>query len=548
MSNRLLERYTELKSFGTDSRTIHHVLKDYIKSGLRAQYETRVQGFWCRADWEWYMKNTMAHYKRDGKALGMKRAMADKYKSTQFTDHTSDAYMAVMTYLYKLYNEGEYTCRKIEPALMFIRERRDEGHWDMIRLTDRHPLHGTVASDEDRDRYAVYSSRVQTMAYLHQLHVSEEVPSQVAYYPTLRAWRDNKAVRTSMGKYLTKYKDMYGLSETDIKSMAEKYQSEINARAGWTLKYAEHNDPTEWERVYDSEAVRSCMRGMRAVRVYAHEKSVLRLAYLVDGTDKIIARCIVRTDDSKGWLRVYPDHNGHSEGRFLLDAIRADGYAKQINLDGVLLKAVQSTGGGDYVCPYIDSGDGGDQCVDVVMRDGVEYLHVGYGDLDASCTDGYVGQSCSCDMCGDSHHEDDLNWIECDEQRVCEYCRDEHYTYAYGLRHEDYFPNEDCIQVGGNWYVTEYAHHHDIHECEITHEWYHSDDMYFFDEGQVCSDVAARVDHPHNGDDVIHPEYVHILSDGTNCHDDDAEHYQAEIDELNEDETTNVEMSQGELV
>ena len=547
MSNNLLEHYAELKATGYSGTHLRIFMKDYIEKNLLPQYQTRFPSHWDKGSWVWYRNNEALHRKQVGYGIGVLRAKAEKHKSVQFTDPNSDAYKAVMEYLMELYNRGEYAYRKVEPALMYIRERKSEGHWLMVDLMNRHPLADTSLSTADIERFRAYRHAVDAISVLHQLHVSEEIPSQVAYYPTLRAWRDNKAVRTSLGKYLTKYKDMFCLTESEIKSMAEKYQSEINARAGWELKYIEHDDPNGWMRVYNSEDVRSCMRGMNAVRVYAHEKSELRLAYLMAGDGKIIARCIVRdgTDNDKGWLRVYPDPNGNSEGRFLLDAIKADGYVKQTNLNGALLQAIEEAG--TYVCPYIDCGDDGSQNVDVVRRDGVSYLQVTEGgDLDASETNGYAGQACSCDRCGDGGHEDDMTWIESEEICICSDCRDNNYVYAYGSRYEEYFRTDECIEVGGTWYLMDTAHNHDIYQCEINNEWYHSDYMYFFDEGQVCDDEAVAVDHPHRGDDVIHPNFVHTLSDGSTCHDDDADEYQAEIDELNEDESTNVEMSQGE--
>ncbi len=536
MSNNLVEVLNEFMSVGytKDTRTI--LMRNLINERMTPSYQCRVYPHWAKHDWKYYYVHTKPTYKRNGASVAKMRAMADKYKSTQIADVDSEAFTSVMGYLRHLYNEGEFQMREVEPALLFIRERADDGEWHMLDIRELHPLRDTPLTTELHDAFSTFNVRAKYMTVLHHLHVSEEVPSAVAYYPTLRAWRENKAVRTSMGKYLTKYMDLYCLNESQVKSMAEKHQANINASAGWTLKYIEHNDPDGWERVYNSEDVRSCMRGMGAVRVYAHEKSVLRLSYLEDSENKIIARCIVRDgdDSDKGWLRVYPDHNGNSQGRFLLDAIRADGYQKQTNLDGVLLRAVESSRGGGYVCPYLDSGDGGTQYVDVVTRDGVTYLLAGEGDYDASCTDGYVGESCSCDCCGEAYSEDYMTWIDSAEQRLCDYCRDENYTYAYGRRYEEYYRNEDCIEVNGTWYLMETADNHDIYQCEETDEWFHSDDMCFFDEGTVCRDVAVEVDHEHDGSDIIHPRRVHTLSDGTTCHDDDAEYYQAEIDELNE--------------
>ena len=468
----------------------------------------------------------LQHQKRGmvnaGKETAKLKAIAYKHNNTQIAARGA-AYDAVTDYLHRLEHGIWYVVGiQVEAGLEAIRNHKNNGDWEFV---DLHEL----------ARGCNVTFNYDSINTLHNLHVSTEMPTQVAYYPSLRHWREDRPVRTSLGKYLTKYKELFGLSETDIKSMAEKHMTKINARAGWEMKFIEHNDPNGWLRVYSSNAVRSCMKGMDAVRVYAHEKSVLRLAYLQDGGGDIIARCIVRDDDEKGWLRVYPDQNGSTEGRFLLDSLKAAGYTENINLDGVLLDCIEQ--GSAYVCPYIDCGNDGDQTVDVIYRDGTHYLRVGNGDYDATNTDGYVGERCSCDECGDSYAQDDLTYIDSEDRSVCSYCRDQRYVYAYGRRNEEYYLADDCVVVDGNWYLMETANHHDIYQCSVTDDWFHQDYLYFFDEGIVHRDDAAHVDHEHDGDNYVHPDYVSTLSDGTTCHDDDADEYQAEIDEAADADT-----------
>jgi hypothetical protein len=163
---------------------------------------------------------------------------------------------------------------------------------------------------------------------------------------------------------------------------------------------------------------------------------------------------------------------------------------------------------------------------------GKTYLRAGDGEMNATNTNGYCeDNSCSCDNCGDSYSEDELNYIEHDGNHVCEYCRDQMYTYAYGRRHEDYFPEDECIRVGDDWYWTETLDHHDIYICERDGEYYHMDDMTQTVDGLYHNEYVVCVDHPDtNGDDWIYQDKVHILSDDTTCHVDQADEYQAEID------------------
>ena len=125
---------------------------------------------------------------------------------------------------------------------------------------------------------------------------------------------------TKIGKYLTTFKDYLELSESDIKAIVEKHNAIIASQSGWTLNFIESNDADGFERVYNNCTANSCMKGESAVRVYAHEKSVIRLAYLTNGANEIIARSIVR-EDRKQYIRTYPETNGTNEGRHLADKI-----------------------------------------------------------------------------------------------------------------------------------------------------------------------------------------------------------------------------------
>jgi len=438
-------------------------------------------------------------------------------------------------YIHHMDNISRKVAKSIEPAIFTAMENFTNGTWeaiDVMRSLHPHtPYHAsTDSTPEQRERYEASWSAFHTFNALHRVHVSTEDINQIAYYPTLKHMRDGREVRTRLGRYLTKYQHALALSDLEVKSIAEKHASNMQSRGGWTVSFKEHDDVQGWLDVYGSEYVSSCMQNESAIRVYAHEKSVLRLAYVQAG-DRITARCIVRDDDDKGWLRVYPDPNGSAEGRYLLDNLKANGYENRINLDGVLLQYI-TTSNGSIVCPYLDSGDNGSQTVGTTNVNGKTYLRAGDGEMNATNTNGYCeDNSCSCDCCGDSYSEDELNYIEHDGNNVCEYCRDQNYTYAYGRRHEDYFPEDECVRVGDDWYWTETLDHHDIYRCEHDGEYYHMDDMTQTVDGLYHNDYVVCVGHPDvDGNDYVHQDKVHILSDDTTCHIDQADEYQAEID------------------
>ena len=438
-------------------------------------------------------------------------------------------------YIHHMDNINRKVAHTIEPALFTAMGNFENGTWESIDIMrNLHPYAPqhmrTDNTTEQRERYEASWSAFHAFNALHRVHVSTEDINQIAYYPTLKHMREGREIRTRLGRYLTKYQEALALSDLEVKSIAEKHASNMQSRGGWTVSFKAHDDVQGWLDVYGSEHVHSCMQNERAIRVYAHELSTLRLAYVQAG-DRIVARCIVRDGDEQGWLRVYPDPNGSAEGRYLLDNLKANGYENRTNLDGVLLQYI-TTSNGSIVCPYIDSGDNGYQSVGTTNVDGKTYLRVGDGDYNATQTNGYCeDNSCSCDNCSESCSEDDLSYIEHDGNHVCEYCRDQLYTYAYGRRHEEYFPEDECVRVGDEYYWKETLDHHDIYICERDGEYYHMDDLVQTVDGLYHNDYVVCVDHPDiNGDDWVYQDKVHILSDDTTCHEDQAAEYQAEID------------------
>ena len=338
--------------------------------------------------------------------------------------------------------------------------------------------------------------------FYHDVHQSEDDPNQIAYNRSIDGIRRNIQTRTRPGKYLTQFfSDV--LSPSDIKYWAERQIAAATCTA--ELKFIENNDPDGWIDIY-ARGPSSCMRGKRAVQVYALEGNGLRLAYLLAGED-IVSRCIVvdgtNDDEVKGWVRIYS-----TEQRWettMRDMLEAAGYDQRTNMNGVKLQLIESSNG--YVCPYIDYGSGGDQTVSVDESEGV--LIVGGGDLDATSTDGTVngGERCACcDETGFS--QDDMTYIEYEDQYVCPSCRDNHYTYAYGRRYEDWFPNECVIycESNGCYYHQDWYGNHDIVYVESRDEYYHIDDT-------VACDVGSREgEHIHTDDyntDAVSGEVAH---------------------------------------
>lgn len=368
------------------------------------------------------------------------------------------------------------------------------------------------------------------MQNLHCLHICLENRKQVAFYPTYEHKIKGREVRTTLGKYLTAYKEVLDLSESEIKGLADYHVMNITAADRWKLNFIEHDNPQGWVDVY-SNGPQSCMRSSSSVRVYAHSKSVLRLAYVIGDNDSIVARAIVRDDSRNGYLRVYPDPQGSPEGKWLLEELVKQGYGEEIDLDGVLLQAISE--GRRYVCPYLDSGYSGTQRVKYI--DG--YLLCGEG-VDASNQSGYSDNTEPeerCERCGcgvDDEYE--LTYIESEERRVCGGCLENHYVAAESCYGTEYVPEDEATfcQSDVNWYLTDQLSEFDIYQCEATGEYYFRRDLISVLEGYILEKFAVAIDlSDRDGNLWANEGSVETLSDGRTCHEDDFEAYQTSIDE-----------------
>jgi hypothetical protein len=412
--------------------------------------------------------------------------------------------------------------------------------WKCLWQTLRNTINTTLATPKG-------------MYLLHHAHISVEDPRLIAYYPSLKHLMDShqagdpnlRAVKGKLGKYLTAYKDALGLSEVQIKEAVEKYNGHLAAKVGWKVDFIEHDDPDGWFKVYAMKGeFTSCMTGNESVKLYAHDKSVLRLAYIESGDGKAVARCIVRDEgDDTGYVRLY----GESEDArvFLKGWLADNGYPKQTSLEGCLLPLVGADDGdGAYVCPYIDSGNSNAQMADITTIDDKRYLRIcTEGDYKCEHTDG----TCSsyddeddedyyeCSDCGSRTHRDEITYVETEQADVCDDCISQNYTYAYVSNYAEYV--RDCStatwEYQGSDYTQEGLDYHNLAVCTYDDEVYPICKMvtaaYY---GDIHIDNATEVDHI--DEDKHHTRYVlsddvHTLSDSSTCHKDDAEEYEAEI-------------------
>jgi len=424
---------------------------------------------------------------------------------------------------------------KLEPRLKQIDKEFNGGEWVYMAWN-------SIGINNEQ------STKISYLFFLHRVHVSLMNPLQIAHYPTLKHLRDGREVVTKLGKYLTTFKDFIGITETEIKDAVEKYNAIVASRTGWEVRFIESTDADGFVRIYSNCLAGSCMKGMDAVRVYAHDKSVLRLSYIQSLAGEILARCIVR-EDLKQYVRIYPDPNGSTEGKYLQQYLKANGYTHG-NLDGCLLKLIAHEDDDDiFVAPYIDAGaqgngsEGSAQDGERVTIDGKEYIEITtHGELSLTMTNGYTDDvenedESECDDCGDIEHNDNMSYTTHGDY-VCRHCCENNYTYAWiNNNTQDYVHNDHVI-----WANDDAFHEncdlsaHDIYACEETGDYFHIDDLVMTLRGFICLNLVEDIDHEDaDGNLSAHQDDVHELSDGTKCHTDDAERIQAEIDEEEEE-------------
>ena len=307
-------------------------------------------------------------------------------------------------------------------------------------------------TDYDYDTHQIQINRLDNLTFLHQSLTKE---GSVAYYRDLADMKRGREIVTTFGKYLARFRDFLGLNEKQIKQLADNFltlhagfndlsldyidgkcennqESVDNQQDKWFSAYHEDNQSERYERSH------SCMTNKRAVKVYANPKSVLKLAVLKDEQGYIHGRSIVRDDEHKGYIRLYPHASESKLGNFLKQKLSADGYTDRVNLNGVYLDGKWLSEYDSYSVPYIDGqshdelGDKWVYAVEKTINDR-DYLHIesdyetdfylentngrSYSDSDEDEEDDNYTY---CENCDESIHEDDAHTL--DQERLCLSC------------------------------------------------------------------------------------------------------------------------------
>lgn len=491
-------------------------LKDLVRDNCR-NLEARNYRLWMYSDrrsaWE---NNKKDYYKNLGTQIAITRNKVQNHKRDIEGKHLhldqnelDIIYtLKVINYLELINSNSPNTRRKIEPQYYALTNGyyKEAMEWDEIEWTkfispDDIPISNSRYSEyitfdntkEDQESDITFYRKLQHLNTLHHLHFSIKQPQSVAYYPTLDHLRNKREVVTKIGRYLTKYANFLGLSEPNIRDIANSYLGMIRAKEGWTIEVIPgrpeiHLDKDteiaegilradktllrdQWLNAYASEhsAVQSCMTNKKCIQVYVHEFSCLQLVVLRSKADgnRIIARSIVRDDENKGYIRIYPSSTC-SEGKHLMSYLQSNGYSNTQNFQGVLLDCIRLNDYNDNCqMPYLDHYQDHESFGKIVeqknpygvMKEFIEVGHDKYQDHDPiflGNTDGESeyndedededGENCCC--CEDWYNPDEMSYI--DEGTAhgyyCSSCQDQ---YIVSAQTAHYSGLTQCIKDGG---------------------------------------------------------------------------------------------------
>ena len=369
---------------------------------------------------------------------------------------------------------------------------------------------------------------------LHCVHVSKEDKTMVAYTQSVDKLMRNIQTRIKPGRYLKKfYPDM---SDEEVGMWVHKHEA-MNKDHG--IEEIGNDDPDAWVDAYSYEvqasdsSVTSCMTGKECVRVYAYPGNDLVLLVVkaeLEDDYAVIARAIGNRK-KKRFVRAYANREYLSSNAFIKMLEEAGWEEDRGCLGGQKIHAYEDNG--KYECPYID---GHHQYVEPYG----DYLVIGDEGVAANNTSGYTDGTCTetCDGCGCGLDEDEA-YHDDGGDTFCSNCYHDRYVEAKGRNGRWVEADrDDCVCVDDTWYVTHYLSDNDIYMCDLSDDYHHLDDLVRLACGSMAYDGhpdITRLDEESKGEEAVwaHDDDVVTLSDGRKVYCDDADEWQAEInDEL----------------
>jgi hypothetical protein len=355
-------------------------------------------------------------------------------------------------------------------ARYIVSRRRDA----FCSITHDHKLHPAVKAAIASD----YPPANWHQLLLEWPHISTEDPNMLAYSRDERAMeaylttKNDRQTKTKVGKYLHRHFPTapdsvirawsgLGVCSMQISDKLEDFVLAVQCGPESCM---------QWSSMDDDYHLNLC--GDHPYEVYEPQYG-WRMATRTVG-DRIDGRCLLNIDPRDGdkvYVRSYARSDSMSGSDHTLEAyVEAQGFRK-VNEWPEGLKFAKLTIGryGQLLFPYLDPGSA------TIRRESSRYVTVCHswlerddnGEYCADNTDGTLTEvedgRVTCDDCGCLCDADDTTYIEHNDQNVCSDCINEHWCYAAGRRgHKDWYPEGDCVCVGGEWYADAYLSDNDI--------------------------------------------------------------------------------------
>ena len=400
----------------------------------------------------------------------------------------------------------------------------------------KHPMHPVIQA-----AFAFEDPKDYAQLCLEWPYEADMDKTRIAYTQDDRAAEADRQTVTTVGKYLKRH--FPTMADHTIRDLVAKYATasefSVSDSSADIIDAVQEGPPScmQWQEHQIDDV------GCHPYAVYA-PKYGWAIAMRKDGR-QINGRALVMQREQGGrnykyFVRTYqrpsdtcsrysaPDEQLH---QWLL----AQGYTHRNSWSGEKIAYIESSlRNMDFVAPYID---GSAQCVsegyDSDKR--TKYLVISdSGDYECCSTGGGYesNNSCTCEDCDSRIDEDDSYSVGYHGDRTVGQCCIDNYTMAIGRRGESYYvPEDEAVEVDGDWYDRDYLGEHDIvrlHDGEYAPQ---DETVYIESESDYYRSDDSDVVEDHNNEWQLRDDCVELangdwaLSDDTWCCESSGEYY-----------------------
>ena len=331
-------------------------------------------------------------------------------------------------------------------------------------------------------------------------YVADTDKTRIAFTADDRAGESDRQTLTTVGKYLKRH--FPTMADHTIRDLVAKYASvsafSISMIAEDIVTAVQDGPPScmQWDESKLEDT------GAHPYEVYA-PKFGWGIATRTDGR-QINARALVMKrmkgdEEIKYFVRTYQRPSDtcarySAPDEQLAQWLEGQGYEHRNSWKGEKISYIKNADRGyDFVAPYID-GSAQSVCEAYEHSTQTKYLVIdSSGDYECcSQNGGYESQDqCTCEDCNDRIDEDDSYSVGYHGDRRVGPCCIDDYQMVIGRRGEAYHvPNDEAVEVNGDYYDLEYIGEHDIvclHDgeyasmddtvyIESSGDWYRTDD------------------------------------------------------------------------